>query len=200
MRNFNKDYSLIRILHAVPGGEDVDIYLNGNPLFNELDFTKFTPYVYIPKGTYTIEVFEEDTKINPILQEKITVEAQELVTVAIIIDEGKIKLLPIKEDMEIAEGNKSKVRFVHLVSKGRTVNILMDNEKIFTDVSYKDVTEYKELDPKLYDVAVESVDSKQLIRRLRINVNPNRIYTFYAIGEAPNFEIIQSLDGATFMN
>lgn len=33
MRNFNENYSLVRGLHAVVGGDTVDIYLNGNPFF-----------------------------------------------------------------------------------------------------------------------------------------------------------------------
>ena len=67
MRNFNENYSLVRALHAVVGGDTVDIYLNGNPFFYNIKFTDFTPYVYVPEGKYTVEVFPRDQKENPIV-------------------------------------------------------------------------------------------------------------------------------------
>ena len=42
-------------------------------------------------------------------------------------------------------------------------------------------------------------ENKQTVDRDKVNVNPHRIYTFYAIGYAPNFDVIQSVDGATFL-
>lgn len=199
MRNFNEEYSLVRMLHAVSSQDEVDVYINGSPFFKNLEFTQFSPYVYVPKGTYTVEVYPEHTKDNPIIVETIEVDAQELLTIAIIVEDKVPKLLEIEEDMEIAEGSKSKVRFVHLVPNGRTVNILMDGETIFSDVSYTDITEYEEIDPKVYKVDVEVSQNNKLITTMKETINPNRIYTFYAIGDAPNFEVYQSLDGATFL-
>ena len=54
MRNFNENYSLVRALHAVVGEDVVDIYLNGSPFFYNVQFTDFTPYVYVPEGAYTV--------------------------------------------------------------------------------------------------------------------------------------------------
>ena len=52
MRNFNENYSLVRALHAVVGGDTVDIYLNGNPFFYNIKFTK---YIYLKKLTSRIK-------------------------------------------------------------------------------------------------------------------------------------------------
>lgn len=199
MRNFDKEYSLVRFLHAVPNGDSVDIFVNGNSFYNELDFTEFTPYVYMPKGTYTIEVFSEDITDNSLVKQIINIKPEELVTVAIIVNNGKVELLTINEDMEIASGRDSKARFVHLVPNGRDVNIILDDKVIAKDLKYTNVTPYEILPPEEYEVDIEAVDSKQIIRSIKVKINPNRIYTFYAIGEAPNFEVLQSLDGATFL-
>lgn len=199
LRNFNEEYSLVRFLHAVPNGETVDVYVNGVPFFNDLDFTKFTPYMYLPKGTYTVEVFNEDTVENPLVMQELDINNDELLTVAIIIDNGAVKLLPIKEDKELAPGKQSKVRFVHLVPNGRDVNISLGGNQAFENVKYMDATKYELLDPGEYDTDVASSINNDVINSSQIKINPNRIYTFYAIGEAPNFEVLQSLDGATFL-
>lgn len=200
MRNFNENYSLVRALHAVVDGDIVDIYLNGNPFFNNVQFTNFTPYVYVPEGKYTIEVFLRDQKENPIVSKNMEIKADELNTIAVIGESDKsIDILPIKEEMEIPTGNKSKVRFIHLVPNGRSVNILLDKEMVLEDIEYKEVTPYTDIDPKTYQVDVLLNENSQLIRQIRVTINPGRVYSFYALGNKPNFQIFQSLDGATFM-
>ncbi len=200
MRNFDENYSLVRALHAVVDGDVVDIYLNGSPFFNNVQFTNFTPYVYVPEGKYKIEVFLRDQKENPIITDNIEINAGELNTIAVIGESGKtIEILPIKEEMEIPTGNKSKVRFIHLVPNGRLVNILLDKEMVLEDAEYKEVTPYTDIDPKTYQVDVLLNENGQLIRQIRVTINPGRVYSFYALGNKPNFQIFQSLDGATFM-
>ena len=200
MRNFDENYSLVRALHAVVDGDVVDIYLNGSPFFNNVQFTNFTPYVYVPEGKYKIEVFLRDQKENPIITDNIEINAGELNTIAVIGESGKtIEILPIKEEMEIPTGNKSKVRFIHLVPNGRLVNILLDKEMVLEDAEYKEVTPYTDIDPKTYQVDVLLNENGQLIRQIRVTINPGRVYSFYALGNKPNFQIFQSLDGATFI-
>ena len=200
MRNFDENYSLVRALHAVVDGDVVDIYLNGSPFFNNVQFTNFTPYVYVPEGKYKIEVFLRDQKENPIITDNIEINAGELNTIAVIGESGKtIEILPIKEEMEIPTGNKSKVRFIHLVPNGRSVNILLDKEMVLEDAEYKEATPYTDIDPKTYQVDVLLNENGQLIRQIRVTINPGRVYSFYALGNKPNFQIFQSLDGATFM-
>lgn len=200
MRNFNENYSLVRALHAVVDGDVVDVHLNGEPFFNNIQFTNFTPYVYVPEGKYKIEVFLRDQKENPIITDNIEVNAGELNTIAVIGESGKnIDILPIKEEMEIPTGNKSKVRFIHLVPNGRSVNVSLDKDMVLEDVEYKEVTPYTDIDPKTYQVDVLLNKNNQLIRQIRVTINPGRVYSFYALGNKPNFQIFQSLDGATFM-
>ena len=186
MRNFNENYSLVRGLHAVVGGDTVDIYLNGNPFFYNIKFTDFTPYVYVPEGKYTVEVFPRDQKENPIVTGTVEVSPGELITIA-------------KEEMETPTGNKSRARFIHLVPNGRPVDILLDKEMVLEDVEYKEVTPYTDVDPKTYQVDVLLNENGQLIRQIRVTINPGRVYSFYGLGNKPNFQIFQSLDGATFM-
>lgn len=200
MRNFNENYSLVRALHAVVEGDVVDIYLNGSPFFNNIQFTNFTPYVYVPKGQYSIEVFLRDQKENPIITGNIDITSNELVTIAIVGESDKnIDILPIEEEMTIPTGNQSKTRFIHLVPNGRTVDIVLDGVRVLDNVGYKDITPYTDINPKTYQVDVLLNENGQLIRQIQVTINPGRVYSFYALGNKPNFQIFQSLDGATFM-
>ena len=100
MRNWNGKYSLVRFLHAVPDGEEVDIYINDTPFYKGLEFTEFSPYVYVPEGNYTVTVYLEDTRENPIVTQNINVKVNELVTIAIVGDGKNIELIPVVEETE----------------------------------------------------------------------------------------------------
>ena len=200
MRNFDENYSLVRVLHAVVDGDVFDIYLNGSPFANNVRFTEFTPYIYVPKGRYMVEVFLRDEKENPIVTGVVDVTSCELMTIAIAGENDKnIEILPIEEEMTIPTGNQARARFIYLVPNGRPVDIVLDNQTVLEDVKYKDVTQYTDIDPKTYQVDVLLNENGQLIRQIRVTINPGRVYSFYALGNKPNFQIFQSLDGATFM-
>ena len=200
MRNFDENYSLVRVLHAVVEGDVFDIHLNGSPFANNVRFTEFTPYLYVPRGRYMVEVFLRDEKENPIVTGVVDVTSCELMTIAIAGENDKsIEILPIEEEMTIPTGNQARARFIYLVPNGRTVDIVLDNQTVLEDVKYKDVTKYTDIDPKTYQVDVLLNENGQLIRQIRVTINPGRVYSFYALGNKPNFQIFQSLDGATFM-
>ena len=200
MRQWNKEYSLVRFLHAVPEGEEVDIYINNVPFYKGLEFTEFSPYVYVPQGNYTVTIYLEDTLENPIVNEKIDVNVNELVTIAITGESGDIKLLSIVEETEVVSGSNAKVRVVHLSPNAPAVNIVADNQELFANVKYRDVTPYIAIPAKEYTVNVEEARTNRIMRQNQVTINPGRIYTFYAVGNIPNAQILQSLDGATFMN
>ena len=200
MRNFKENYSLVRVLHAVPDGEEVDVYINGFPFYSSIQFAQFTPYIYVPEGEYVFSVYLKGEKEKPLSETKIKINSEELITAPIILTKEGVKILRIPEQMGIPNGNKSKFKFVHLVPNVPAVNILLDENEVFKNIEYAMYTNYEEIPPKEYKMDVELAENKKIITSNQININPNRIYTFYAIGNAPNIDIIQTLDGATFLN
>ncbi|MEG0842963.1 MAG: DUF4397 domain-containing protein [Romboutsia sp.] len=200
MRNFEENYSLVRALHAMPNGDEVDVYINGFPFYSGIRFAQFTPYIYVPKGEYIFSVYPKDEKDNPITESKITVNSEELITMPIVEIKEGAKLLPIAEEISVPCGNNSKFKFVHLSPDAPRINILIENDRVFENVEYQDYTEYEQIDSDEYKMDIEISENNKIVLSNKVKVNPGKIYTFYAIGNAPNIEIIQTLDGATFLN
>lgn len=109
IRDWNESFSLIRFLHAIPEGEEVDVYINDTPFYEDLDFADFSPYVYVPKGNYTVNVYLADTRENPILSQNINVGVNQLVTMAISGENNDIKLVPVVEEVVVVRDRKSVV-------------------------------------------------------------------------------------------
>ena len=199
MKKFNDKYSLIRFLHAVPRGVPVDVYLNGSLFFNRILFTHFSPYIYVPEGTYDVSVFPTMTKENPLLRQSIQVKDGELCTLAMTGYYNDLELLLIPEDKEVGSKNDSKLRVVHLSPNVLDLNILANSKVIFSDVSFREVTDYIEMPPQFYQIDIELSVNNRLLRSNRLAVNRDRVYTLYILGNFASFQVFQSLDGAAFI-
>lgn len=200
MRNFNENYSLVRILNALVDGNEVDVYLDEFPFYSGIQFAEFTPYVYVPEGEYTFSVYLKDERETPLAQTTIKVTPDKLITSAIVNRDGVIEIMPIPEQKGAPSGNNSKIKFVQLVPKSPSINILLNGEEIFSDVYYLEYTDYKEVESGEYKMDIEISENEKIAITNRIILNVGKTYTFYAIGAVPNIDVIQTLDGATFIN
>lgn len=199
MINFNEKYSLVRVLHALVSGEELDVYIDGFPFYMDVRFAQFTPYIYVPEGNHIFSVYLKDEREKPLAEVNIDVKNDELITAAIIERNNKVDILPIPEERGVPEDNTSKIKFVHLVPELPNINVLIGGEEVFNNVGYTDYTEYKNVPIGEYKMDIELTENKKTVLSNLVNINPNRIYTFYAIGISPNVDMIQTLDGATFL-
>ncbi len=199
LRIFNPNYSLVRVLHAVPDGEVVDVYINDTLFFSDLVFRQFSPYIYLPEGSYNMSVYSANTRENPLISRNINVDKNKLITIAMVGNAGTLRLLNIEEGIETPTKGKSKTRVVNLVPNSPDMNILYNDTVLFEHNDFRDITDYKEIDPGIYRIDLELVENGKIVRTTRVNINPDRIYTLYLLGNAANIEIFQSLDGASFI-
>lgn len=201
-RVYDENYSIIRFLHAVPRGKPVDIYFNNSLFFNRILFTQFTPYIYVPEGTYEVTIFETGTRENPILRENLDVEKDKMSTLAMTGYEEDLELLLINEAKEESENTDlSKVRIVHLSPNLPKLNIYLNDKLIFPDVDFREVTDYVEIDAyDIYTLDIVLEKSGRLLRSNQIAVNVDRVYSLYLLGNFANFQVFQSRDGTAFVN
>lgn len=201
-RVYDENYSIIRFLHAVPRGKPVDIYFNNSLFFNRILFTQFTPYIYVPEGTYEVTIFETGTRENPILRENLEVQRDKMSTLAMTGYEDDLELLLINEAKEESENTDlSKVRIVHLSPNLPKLNIYLNDKLVFPDVDFREVTDYVEVPAyDIYTLDIVLEKSGRLLRSNQIAVNVDRVYSLYLLGNFANFQVFQSRDGTAFVN
>ncbi|MCR8746960.1 DUF4397 domain-containing protein [Romboutsia lituseburensis] len=201
-RVYNENYSIIRFLHAVPRGKPVDIYFNNSLFFNRILFTQFTPYIYVPEGTYEVTVFKAGTRENPMLIASLEIQRDKMSTLAMTGYEGDLELLLIDEAKEESENRDlSKVRIIHLSPNLPELNIYLNDELTFPKVDFREVTEYVEIPAyNIYTLDILLEKSGRLLRSNQIAVNVDRVYSLYLLGNFANFQVFQSRDGTAFVN
>lgn len=193
--------SYVRILHASPDAPPVDIYANGNLIAKNLAYKQLTNYVPVKPGEYTIQVYPTGKKLNPVINTKLTVPQNSSFTIAAVGKLANISLLPIMEVyMPMVDKRKSYIRFAHLSPNAPAVDItLPDGKKLFSNVSYKQYTDYISVEPGNYTLQVRPAGSNQVVLTVpNVKLLPGTIYTVYAVGlvgETPPLDAIISVDG-----
>ena len=191
--------SLVRVFHAAPQAPNVDVYVNDQMVFSNLAFGDFTRYVYLDEGEYNVSVYLAGQKDRPVINQMVDVPSQQIFTIAATGNLDNLGLLVIPDKVSKSPSqNYSSVRVIHLSPNAPGVDILVDGDTLFEDISFGEGTDYVDLNPGTYNVNVVLNTDKSVVLPLKVTLNPNKIYTIYIIGNPHTLQAVQVVDGNTY--
>ena len=191
--------SLVRVFHAAPQAPNVDVYVNDQMVFSYLAFGDFTRYVYLDEGEYNVSVYLAGQKDRPVINQMVDVPSQQIFTIAATGNLDNLGLLVIPDKVSKSPSqNYSSVRVIHLSPNAPGVDILVDGDTLFEDISFGEGTDYVDLNPGTYNVNVVLNTDKSVVLPLKVTLNPDKIYTIYIIGNPPTLQAVQVVDGNTY--
>lgn len=191
--------SLVRVFHAAPQALNVDVYVNDQMVFSNLAFGDFTRYVYLDEGEYNVSVYLAGQKDRPVINQMVDVPSQQIFTIAATGNLDNLGLLVIPDKVSKSPSqNYSSVRVIHLSPNAPGVDILVDGDTLFEDISFGEGTDYVDLNPGTYNVNVVLNTDKSVVLPLKVTLNPDKIYTIYIIGNPPTLQAVQVVDGNTY--
>lgn len=196
--------SYIRIFHASPNTQAVDVYLDDALIVRRISYRSFSPYLKIMPGKHTVKVYKAGTRVNPIINTNIDILSKNILTVSVIGVLPEISLLPITEPIQARIKGKAYIRFSHLSPNTQNLDLTLQNgKKIFTNIGYKETTAYTAVNPGTHTFNVNlSSNGEKVIYIPNVKLLPNRIYTLYTIGlegKTPPLEVVIPLDGNTYL-
>lgn len=191
--------SLVRVFHAAPQAPNVDVYVNDQMVFSNLAFGDFTRYVYLDEGEYNVSVYLAGQKDRPVINQMVDVSSQQIFTIAATGNLDNLGLLVIPDKVSKSPSqNYSSVRVIHLSPNAPGVDILVDGDTLFEDISFGEGTDYVDLNPGTYNVNVVLNTDKSVVLPLKVTLNQDKIYTIYIIGNPPTLQAVQVVDGNTY--
>ena len=190
---------LIRYLNVLPSQKSVDIYVNNKLLYSDVKYKSFTPYIYMENRSYKIDIYEAGTK-NILIRTTFIIPDESLFTLAISGNIGQEALIIVDEDIEQKSSNsQAVVRFVNLSPDLPIADIFNNDKPIVDNIDYKDQTIYEYLNPGVYIISVKGNLNGDDLVTTNIQFKTDRIYSIYIIGDIPNVELLQSVDGNTYV-
>lgn len=191
--------SLVRVFHAAPQAPNVDVYVNDQMVFSNLAFGDFTRYVYLDEGEYNVSVYLAGQKDRPVINQMVDVPSQQIFTIAATGNLDNLGLLVIPDKVSKSPSqNYSSVRVIHLSPNAPGVDILVDGDTLFEDISFGEGTDYVDLNSGTYNINAVLNSDKSVVLPLKMTLNPDKIYTIYIIGNPPSLQAVQVVDGNTY--
>jgi hypothetical protein len=188
----------IRFLHTSPDAPKIDIYVNNTLLTNGISYKMHTEYMTLPLGKHQIDLYPTGNTDNCLLSKKVTVEHGKSYTIAIIGRMKNLRLIPFLNQPDVP-GGEAKIRYLHLSPDCSALDIAVkDRDVIFSDISFKKVTEYLGLTPMTVDLEIREAGTKNIILPMpKSKFLPNEAYTIVIVGSVkgkPGIEVLPIRD------
>ncbi|MGL5347525.1 MAG: DUF4397 domain-containing protein [Peptostreptococcaceae bacterium] len=191
--------NLVRMFNALPENVSVDIYVNGELLYSNVKYKEFTTYAYGEVGNIKIDVYNTGTKSNPLIRGTVRIPAEQIFTIALTGNKGEEALLVLEDDITQQPSKESAInKIVNLSPDLPEADVNFNDTPSASNISYRDETLYAYLPPGKYKITVEESETEYEVTEGVFEFKAERIYTIYIIGNPPNVELIQSVDGNTY--
>jgi hypothetical protein len=181
-----RDVALVRVVHAIPGGDPVDVFTDDAKTFTGVQYKTVTPYRELATERYTFKLRKSgmDTA-EPLVQNSEGLSAGERYTIlALPGDKGEPAVLRIVRDESDVEPGKTKVRVVNASPDAGKVKVVAagKNEALF-NVGAGSVSTYNEIEPTAAPLEVRAEDGRQVLARLADQrLESGKVYTILVLG------------------
>lgn len=197
-------YSYLRLLHAVPGLQPVDVYANNSLVASGLQYKGFTEYLQIAPGTYHIMAFPVGTTGPVLLDAVLEIPAQSINTAAVIGTPGSPTIKAFYETVIQIPQGQLYLRFSNLVADGTDMDLVLSNgTELFSDVAFGMTTNYTQIPAGTYIFYLQqSGTDRSLLYVPNIQLEAGRFYTIYAVGRIDGtvpLQVLIPLDGNSYI-
>jgi len=176
----------VRVVHAVPDAPAVDVYVDDELVFADIDFGEESDYEAAATGTQTVTVTPANDSETVVFEEEVDIEGQATVAVGGELAEEDIVALALADDAEPAD-NESAVRLAHLAPDAPAVDVTVaeTGDVLFDAVEFGNATDYETVPAGEYTLEVRNAtddDDGDVVGTVDVTVEEGDAYTAVATG------------------
>ena len=192
--------SQIRLVHAVPGGPVVDVYIDGDRVLQEVDPGEVASYQEVEPGNHSIVMVAAEEPGGVVLDTEIETEERGNYTVAAAgqIEDGEAQVDPVVFLDNATQPNAEfgSIRLGHLVPNASAVTVTLNETGgvVFEDVAFGESSPYKTIPQGDYtlDIRTGGPDG-EVVQTVDADLAAGEAATMLAIGSDDENETLQVL-------
>ncbi len=191
----------VRVAHASPDAPNVDVWVNGSPVYTDVAYTEITSYAGLPFGEYLVQV---EAAGDPLAAPYVISATLNLTdsdyTVAATDVVASITPIVLMDNNSEPAYNAAHVRFVHASPDAPAVDIAVTGGPVlFPDYEFQEASGYLPVAPGSYDLEVRLEGTSTVVLTVPgVVLEDGNVYTIFAMGLAgggtPVLEAVPSLD------
>jgi hypothetical protein len=176
--------ALIRAVHAIPNGPNVDIVLDGRVVLRNVPYKVASDYLEIRPGNHLVQVNVAGTT-DTVLSGRVDAAVGDALTIVAHGDiaNKKIALLLLKDDNSCPVVGDARVRFVHASFAAPRVNVYANKSlNVFPNVGYGEA-KVNSVPAGVYDLSVTPTNSSNVVLNVPSAVlEGGHVYSVFAVG------------------
>lgn len=187
----------LRVVNAGADFGPVDVYLNGDPAIEALDYSQATEYLELPPGEYELLLTPAGEPPNgALIDAMVTLEPGRPHTVVAIGPTQEADIVVLLDDHTPPADGMSKISLVNVTTDGIDIDLaLSDGSTPIALVPFADASEYVELDAGEYDVSVRAVNSaNEIVAIPGFQAEAGNSYSIFAMGTAADYRGVVFID------
>ena len=128
----------LRVAHLSPDAPNVDVYIDGDAVLEDVPYRTVSEYLDVPAATYEIMITAAGDMDTVVFDEDLDVPAGEFTVAAVgeLAEENEPFGVEVYEDDISDPGEQARVRLVHAAPDAPNVDVTVDGEPLFEDVPF----------------------------------------------------------------
>lgn len=175
--------ALVRVAHLVPDANEVDVWVNGTVVLEDVAFGNFSGYLELDEASYDVQVTLANQTTPFLIDEDVTVMGGTNYTIAATGTAATITASIFVDDLETSS-DMAEIRFVHASPDAPPIDItLTDGTPLFEDIEFG-ASESTAVPEGSYDLQVRVAGTETVVLSYGgVAVSNGTNYSVIALGE-----------------
>jgi hypothetical protein len=181
--------AMVRVAHLSPDAPNVDVYVDGSAVLEDVAFTDVSGYLELSPGTHTVEITAAGDMSTSVFEQDLELAAADYTIAAageLAEDGQEFSPLVLEDDTESPGGNESRVRLVHASPDAPAVDVTVNatGAAIFDGVAYGE-TSTTTVEANDYTIEVRAAtenDDGQIALAQHLSLNAGSGYPVFPAG------------------
>lgn len=185
----------LRVAHASPNAQDVDILIDGEVVFGNIPFNQVTGYEPAAAGSLTLSVVPAGAD-EPVLAElPVELGAGQDYTVVVAGKAPLIEPVLLQDSNSLPPASQARLRFIHLSPNVPEVDLARQGgSQLFSNVPYKNPGAYISVTPGTYNLEVQIAGTGvAALDAPEVTLSGGQVYTIFMTGSAGGIPGLQAL-------
>lgn len=176
----------LRVAHLSPDAPNVDVYLDGEAVLEDVPYRDVSDYLEVASGSYDVMITAAGDMETVVFDESLEVPSGEFTVAAVgeLAEENEPFAVEVYEDDISDPGEDARIRLVHAAPDAPNVDVTADGDVLFEDVPFG-AAGAVEVPPGEYELEVRpATDDNDGDVAATFDVEPEAgvVYSGFAVG------------------
>lgn len=193
--------SRVRVIHAIPDAPEVDVYVDGNRVLENVAFKDVSDYLELDAGKHTVQVAPAGQgRGSAVIDEQVALDANTDYTIAAGGTLDSPQAFVFVDENQVPSGDQTRLRAVHLSPDAPAVDIAADGDVLVKGLEFGNASDYVEVPAGSYTIEIRPAGTNEAAATFDVTLESGTVVSAFAVGllqtndKAQAFDLLPTVD------